>query len=581
MSNYLNNDNDEEDCTIYIEELKSDDPNLKINAVTKIIQIAKILGQNRVREELIPYLIEIIEELDNEEDFLTSLCEQIVQLNDFIGGKAYSHLLIAPLELLASMEENIIRQKAVNSLIQISNNQESQFFSTHFFSMIKQLAGWDNYPSRISACSLIGATYFQFQEAQREDLMNSFEKLCKDDTPMVRRTASQNIEEKQQTQLFFKEKLLPMWLNLLKDNVDSVKVKSIEISPKLITRLSKSDVAEKFVKNIKEILTAKGKSWRIRYAIAEIICDLILNVENDCIQKEILPIYEILLKDSEHEVRSITLIKVPELCQHLPSSILTTNLLPVLNGLVQDTSQHVRSSLGEIICKIANFFEQNSVISGIIPIVESLLKDETLDVRLSLINNIQLINQYIGNENVKKYILPAFQSIQNDKQWRFRLVFVEFIPNFLQQIGFEEFKEQFLEFVKIFAFDHYSAIREQVFANFLVISKTLGYPAIKNIFFDLVNQLIKSNNYIYRVTATKSIGHLIDVIPKNDLNEIFEILQNNLFDDKVPNVKINLLKLYNSIQEKLNPSVRNKFIQKTKILLKDNDADLSYFASLI
>lgn len=26
----------EEDCTIYIEELKSDDPNLKINAVVKI-----------------------------------------------------------------------------------------------------------------------------------------------------------------------------------------------------------------------------------------------------------------------------------------------------------------------------------------------------------------------------------------------------------------------------------------------------------------------------------------------------------------------------------------------------------------
>lgn len=29
------NDSDE-DCTIYIEELKSDDPNLKINAVIKI-----------------------------------------------------------------------------------------------------------------------------------------------------------------------------------------------------------------------------------------------------------------------------------------------------------------------------------------------------------------------------------------------------------------------------------------------------------------------------------------------------------------------------------------------------------------
>lgn len=53
---------EEEDCTIFIEELKSDDPNLKINAVTKIVSIAQILGPARTCSELIPYLIDIIEE---------------------------------------------------------------------------------------------------------------------------------------------------------------------------------------------------------------------------------------------------------------------------------------------------------------------------------------------------------------------------------------------------------------------------------------------------------------------------------------------------------------------------------------
>lgn len=33
-------DSSDEDCTIYIEELKSDDANLKINAVSKITSIA-------------------------------------------------------------------------------------------------------------------------------------------------------------------------------------------------------------------------------------------------------------------------------------------------------------------------------------------------------------------------------------------------------------------------------------------------------------------------------------------------------------------------------------------------------------
>lgn len=70
----------EEDCTIYIEELKSDDPNLKINAVSKVCNIAEILGPQRVCQELVPYLIEIIEEQDNEDEFLIKLSVEILNL---------------------------------------------------------------------------------------------------------------------------------------------------------------------------------------------------------------------------------------------------------------------------------------------------------------------------------------------------------------------------------------------------------------------------------------------------------------------------------------------------------------------
>ena len=38
-------DNQEEDCIVYIEELKSDDPDLKINAVSKVAAISDILGK--------------------------------------------------------------------------------------------------------------------------------------------------------------------------------------------------------------------------------------------------------------------------------------------------------------------------------------------------------------------------------------------------------------------------------------------------------------------------------------------------------------------------------------------------------
>lgn len=80
-------DSGDEDCTIYIEELKSDDPSLKLNAVSKITAIASVLGKNRVCTELVPYLIEIIDEQDNEEEFLIKLAAEIANLKDHVGEK--------------------------------------------------------------------------------------------------------------------------------------------------------------------------------------------------------------------------------------------------------------------------------------------------------------------------------------------------------------------------------------------------------------------------------------------------------------------------------------------------------------
>jgi len=62
---------------------------------------------------------------------------------------------------------------------------------------------------------------------------------------------------------------------LVQDAADSVKVKAIEVSTKLFSKLSKNQVSEAFVKSLKDVLNLKNKSWRIRYAVAEILGDLV------------------------------------------------------------------------------------------------------------------------------------------------------------------------------------------------------------------------------------------------------------------------------------------------------------------
>jgi serine/threonine-protein phosphatase 2A regulatory subunit A len=79
-----------------------------------------------------------------------------------VGGKEHVHCLLPPLESLATMEETIVRDKAVESLRTIAE-QHSRFYQIRFVSRRynnksdfpgrtwKRLSGGDWFTSRTSA----------------------------------------------------------------------------------------------------------------------------------------------------------------------------------------------------------------------------------------------------------------------------------------------------------------------------------------------------------------------------------------------------------------------------------------------
>lgn len=101
--------------------------------------------------------------------------------------------------------------------------------------------------------------------------------------------------------------------------------------------------------------------------------------------KEFLPIYESYFKDSEPEVRSIAILKFPDICSKIPEKVLSERIVPVLKGLASDTSQHVRHSIAQILVKIAKFLNSQNVIELIVPIVGIIFKDDSIDVKVALI----------------------------------------------------------------------------------------------------------------------------------------------------------------------------------------------------
>lgn len=232
-----------DDIAIYIDELKSDDPSLKLIACGKIVMIAEVLEAGRTREELVPYLTEIIEEYDNEDDFLIKLADQIVQLKDMVGGQQHVHLLLTPLEFIASIEEPKIREAAVKAVIQLVEPQEAAFYEEHFYLMVSRLVLWENYTSKISGAALIPLCFSKLSADKKESLRALVVDLSKDDIPMVRRAIASILDEL--LTIYSEDRISidsiqEIAFEFLQDKIDSVRLKTLEQIPNLALHLNQA-----------------------------------------------------------------------------------------------------------------------------------------------------------------------------------------------------------------------------------------------------------------------------------------------------------------------------------------------------
>ena len=81
----------------------------RIMAIKSLGSISTALGQERTRNELLPYIMDI---MDDEEEVLLALAGVLDgSFLDFIGGPLFSTHLFKPLEKLCEVEEATVRDK--------------------------------------------------------------------------------------------------------------------------------------------------------------------------------------------------------------------------------------------------------------------------------------------------------------------------------------------------------------------------------------------------------------------------------------------------------------------------------------
>eukprot|EP00013_Stygamoeba_regulata_P018760 CAMPEP_0177652816 /NCGR_PEP_ID=MMETSP0447-20121125/13351_1 /TAXON_ID=0 /ORGANISM="Stygamoeba regulata, Strain BSH-02190019" /LENGTH=584 /DNA_ID=CAMNT_0019156125 /DNA_START=150 /DNA_END=1904 /DNA_ORIENTATION=+ len=571
-----NEDNSLYPIQILIDELKNEEMQLRLNSMKRVGTIAKALGPERTRSELIPYLNDSV---DDEDEVLSALAEELGKFVDLVGGPKFAHVVLDALESLCNAEEAVVRDKAVESITTVVACIDGDQFNQHFYPLLSRLAGGDWYTSRMSSCGLFPRVFPRCSAAQKGEIVDFLVNLSGDETPMVRRSASTHLGALaglvELDQL--KAKVIPTFTKLASDEQDSVRLLAVENCASIATRLEPAQILELVLPVVREC--SLDKSWRVRYMVADNFSKLGEAVGSAITEQHLLQYFIALLKDVEAEVRTAASQKVAEVCKLLPLATVSSAILPCVRELVKDQSQHARAALATDIVNLAPLFGKEETIKQLLDLYLQLLKDEFPDVRLNIISKLEAVNSVIGVELLSKSLLPAIVELAEDKQWRVRLAIIEYIPLLAAQLGIQFFDTRLTNLCLSWLGDTVFSIRYAATQNLKRLFEVFGAEWSKDNIIPKVLALNRHPNYLYRITTLHAVEILAPVATPEILERCLIPLVVGLASDPVPNIRMNAAKTMAAMSAHVPAAtLAGEFRPNLQKLCADADADVTYYA---
>nr|POF15211.1 protein phosphatase pp2a regulatory subunit a [Quercus suber] len=503
---------------VLIDELKHDDVLLRLNAIRRLSTIALAL-----------------ESVEDEDEVLTALSDELGGFVEYVGGPDFGHVLLSPLENLATIEEPLVRDK-------LSQQQVEQYF----IPLTVRLSKADWFTSKISATGLYNTPYQQATPQSQEGLRQQFSQLVHDETPMVRRQAANNLAKfvKSMPASTVIEEMIPLFQHLAADDQDSVRLLTVEVLIAIAEAVPKEQQSSHGV-----LLTAlrslfEDKSWRVRYMVADRFEKVAKAVDEEVVARDLVPAFVKLLKDTEAEVRSAIAGQIPGFCQLVDRQTLLNEIMPAIEELVTDSSQHVRAAFGNQISGLAPILGKQETTEHLLPMFLQMLKDDFPDVRLNIISKLEQVNNVIGIELLSQSLLPAIVQLAEDKQWRVRLAIIQYVPLLASQLGVKFFDEKLSSLCMSWLGDTVFSIREASTQNLKKLTEVFGVEWASDAIVPKVAQMAEHPNYLYRMTTCFAVSTLAPALSLPVLTHAVIPILGQLVEDPIPNIRFNVAKSY-------------------------------------
>ncbi|KIK94357.1 hypothetical protein PAXRUDRAFT_828075 [Paxillus rubicundulus Ve08.2h10] len=568
---------------VLMDELRSEDVQLRLNAIHSIPTIALALGPDRTRDELVPFLQDSV---DDEDEVLLALAEELGRnFEEYIGGPQYAHILLGPLENLSAVEETLVRDKAAESISKIAAVLSTVQIEEYYIPLLKRLSQGEWFTSRISSAALYPPVYPKATPAVQEELRKGFAALGADDTPMVRRAAARWLGSfvKNLSKHHVLSDGLPVYRRLQSDDQDSVRLLTVEDLIVIAQQLTPPEVKEQLLKQIRH--SVADKSWRVRYMAATHFNELAEAVGTELVREELIGQYVQLLKDNEAEVRTAAAGQIPGFSKLLEREVILARIVPCVRDLSHDTSQHVRAALANQISGLAPLLGREATVEHLLPLFLHLLKDEFPEVRLNVISKLETVNGVIDIELLSDSLLPAIIELAEDKSWRVRQAIIEYIPLLATQLGKPFFDEQLGNLCMSWLGDTVFSIREAATINLKKLTEVFGVEWAKVAIVPKVMGMGQHPNYLYRMTTVQAITTISPslTLPIVQAEIITPLLQ--LAEDPIPNIRFNVAKALEILAITFGNTpegtefVKQRIIPALEQQKNDGDADVRYFST--
>jgi len=564
---------------LFKDDLHAESMDVRISCLKRLRTVGLSLGPERSCSELIPLLK--VWSASAEDELLLLEAEALGNFVDVVGGVKRAPCVLEILQMLCSTEETVVREKAAESMCNVTKKLGASVVDTVVVPIVKSLSGAEWFTPRVSACMVIPTVYACAGTPQSKAQVRSIYKLlCADETPMVRRAAAKYFGEyanKVETE-FIVPGIVPLFMDLSNDDSDSVQQLVISNCTALAKLLDETENKDHLLPIVQA--AAWNKSWRMRMSIAKDLHPLSVAMGKATTKAELLPVLASLLQDHERDVRCEAIKQLPGYCDLIGPEKFKLTLLPTITKMLLDQNNQIRGALAEVVVQLLPKLPK--AMSA--PVLDVLLVEDTdCKLKLQIISRLAEFGEVLGPKELKEKFVPeVLKLLGKDHQWRMRCAIVKQIPMLTASLGERFFTSDLVTPLTQSLKDDSEAVRLATVEAITTMVAQLGDKGrvwlIEEIVPDAVTSYKEAKTHYDRMIVMRLLQGICKARLKDAANQMFSCWC-NAASNRVPNLRLMAAEIYTFLLPLLNDDKdRKTAMKKLDAMLDDQDMDVSYYA---